>query len=171
MISSRRRRALLLIEFLFVLLPSVIVFGLMMFLIVDFIRIQRLAGEHASRMAVVDSLSVKLHDDIASARGVGWVASEDGAAVLSLSSIDGTRILYRFDSTRVSRMVTDVADNIWSAPRLGFACAVQAGTLGRLMHLTLEELPPPPNSALPPRRFLKTFVLPPDQEHGTEAGR
>lgn len=168
MIPSRRRRALLLIEFLFVLLPSVIVFGLMMFLIVDFITIQRLAGEHASRMAIVDSLSAKLRDDIASARGVGWVASDDGSAVLSLSAIDGERILYRFDSTRVSRLVTDVADNVWSAPRLGFACAVQTGTLGRMLRLTLEELPPPPNSALPPRRYVMTFVLPPVREQRTE---
>ncbi len=171
MIRSRRRRALLLIEFLFVLLPSVIVFGLMMFLIVDFITIQRLAGEHASRMTVVDSLSAKLRDDIASSRNVGCVVSEDGTAVLSLSSIDNESIIYRFDPERVSRSVSEVADNIWSAPRLGFACAMRSGAAGRLLQLSLEELPPPPNSALPPRRFVMTFVLPAAQAPGAGVDR
>lgn len=158
--GPRRRRAFMLVELLSVLIPATILLGLMAVLIADFITLQRLAGEHAARMTVADSLCARMRADIASARHADWTTAEDGSGTLSLSSPAEARIAYRIESNRVTRSVADVEDSVWSAARLQFACNCLSGSSGRLLRLALDELPPPRNSLLPSRRFATTFVLP-----------
>lgn len=161
MTPPRLRRALLLGEFLFVLLPSMIVFGLMMVMIVDFLRIQRLARDHDSRMAAVDSLATRLRADITSADHVAWAKTEIGAGKLIVSNLMDGQVAYRFEPDRVTRVVGEIESDVWSATRLHFGCNYILGESGSLLLLMLEELPPPPNSALAPRKYARTFLLPP----------
>jgi hypothetical protein len=158
--TPRRRRAIMLVELLSVLIPAAILLGLLAMMTVDFIKLQQLAGQHAGRMTLADSLCARMRTDIVSAGRADWTTTEDGTGILSLHSPDEPGITYRIESERVTRSVAGVEDNVWSAARLQFECSCLSGRAGRLLRLTLEELPPPGRSVLPSRRFVTTFVLP-----------
>lgn len=158
--TPRRRRAIMLVEMLAVMIPAAILLGLLAVMTFDFITLQRLAGEHGTRMTIADSLCVRMRGDIFSAGRAEWTTTEDGWGILSLRSPDESTITYRIESDRVTRSVADVEESVWSASRLQFECNCLDGPAGRLLQLTLEELPPPRNELLPSRRFATTFVLP-----------
>lgn len=155
----RRKRAFIMVELLFLLLPAMIVFGLLMAMLLDFIAMQRLAGEHNGRMVAIDSLCGALRADIRSARKVAWVPGQSGAGTISLISLENAQIEYRIEEDRVTRITAASEDNVWSASRLQFAGELQTVGNGRLFQLVLNELPPAMNSTLPARRYSKSFLL------------
>lgn len=160
MSMPRRRRAVLLVEFLAVMLPAAILLGLLGLMISDFLTLQRLAAEHATRMSLVDSLCAKLRADILPAERAVWTAGQDGTSVLALHLPDETRVVYQITAERVVRWVGESDEQAWTANRLEFAAISVSGRTGRVLQLMLDELPPPQNHLLPSRRFATTFVLP-----------
>lgn len=156
----RRRRAVALVELLMVLIPATILLGLMAMMTADFVTLQRLAGEHAARMATVDSICTRVRDDLVSAGQADWFIAAPGAGTLTLTLPGDLHIAYRIETSRVTRIADGVEDSVWTANRLQFECDAVAGGRGRLLRLALVELPPPRNSLLPSRRFSTTFVLP-----------
>lgn len=168
MSSSQRPRSFLLIEMLLVLIPGMILLGLLAKMTGDFITLQRQAGEHASRMAVSDSLCTRMRQDILAAGNADWMPA-GAAGLLVLHSPGAAPIAYHVEATYVSRWVGDAQDTLWSSRRLEFRAGCDSGRAARLLKLTLLEIPPPRSTVLAPRRFETTFVLPPAAGDGKGA--
>jgi len=153
-----RRSGFVLIELLAVILLGVIVISIAGKLLVDSLYLLRIAGDHADRVAVMDTLEQHLREDTLSADSYDW----DGAALRLSERINGedTLVSYFVEADHVLRTSSRSAALTWSAARLQIAARVEHGP--RLDSLLLEFVERPPKRATgsPNREFTVSILLP-----------
>jgi hypothetical protein len=136
----------------------------------DGIYLMRIAGEHAHRMAVIDSLAGRLRQDALAVQANRW----DGATLVLLAPATPStqRLEYEFNPEQVTRLENGSPTHTWSAPRLGFAARVERGPRGDLLTIQCIERPPARAIALPHRTFSVSLLLPArkDDSRSTQSG-
>lgn len=145
------RPAYLLTELLALLTVGVVLLTLLGKLTLTLLRVQRLAAEHATRMAVMDSLTRQLTDD---ARGVLTWGLEGATLWLRVCGDDGPADLqYQLTAGQVQRSSPMNGTRAWQADRLTFAWRVERGPQGSVLWLDFTEQPPPRSLGLPNRTY------------------
>lgn len=154
---SRRRRAVTLVEVLGALAVGTVLLTLLGKIVVDAIRFQHRAVAHADRVAIMDTLGRRLHDDLLAATACAF---KDGQlTVTRLADAGRLDVKYAIGPDLVRRTANDDQESEWRAPGLTYECVVARGPRGAILTVRFIEQPPP-HTPLPVRTYPATFVLP-----------
>jgi hypothetical protein len=127
-------------------------------LFVDSIYLQRIATQHTNRAAVIDDFARQVTKDARSATTADFT---DGVLELSLRTPAGpATVHYTFEPEAARRTGPLGTESVWRSIRLRFDTTVERGPDANLLQVTFTELAPPRRSALLPRSFSQTFLLP-----------
>jgi len=151
-----KRRALLLVEGLIMLAAAALLVLVLSKLLVDALRVQRSAAEHAQRTAVMDSMLRYLRRDLRAASAYEW----DGRTLSLRSPGWGGRVEYELTTERAVRRDCGTETGAWAAERLALAFEVEHGPAGDMLYAAWIELPPPRRTELPEREFAVSLTLP-----------
>lgn len=150
---TRSPRAFLMVELLSGLVAGLLLIGICSYLFADSLYLQRIAAQHADRVAVVEHLSRELRDDVAAAGD--WRFSDSR---LELQCADAT-VTYDVSPTLVRRSVDGKQTHTWSATRLTFDARLQTEVRGNLFTLDFAETPPTKATRLSVRTDRLSFNL------------
>jgi hypothetical protein len=162
-----RYRSFMLVELLLLLLPLTALVGVLFAVSRDFIDLQRRAGEHANRMAAVDSLSRALHRDAIQAREYRYESAR-GATTLTFVNAYTQTIEYHLSANRVVRIENHMETAAWMAHRSQFRFEVIVGRQGSLLLMTLVENKPPHRTPLAEHSYAISVLLPPSANDRAE---
>jgi hypothetical protein len=127
-------------------------------LTVDILYMQRVAAQHANMAAIADNLVRQLRADT---RAATSYARDGDRLDLEVLTRDGVqRVTYTVAGEYLQRRGPNGADTTWQYYRLEFAWRVEDGPRGDVLWLELRELPPPRKTAVLPRSFTTSFLLP-----------
>lgn len=155
---AARLRGFMLVEIIGVLALGLALAGILGKLVIDAIYLQRIAAEHANRVAVMDSLTRSLRRDALAAVAYEWDASR-----LNLRTVTGdgpADVVYTLEPEGVQRILGSREDRVWRSLRLRFAWGREQGPRGDVLLLDLIETPPARAAALPGRTYTVPFGLP-----------
>jgi hypothetical protein len=156
---NQTRRGFLLVHVILMLPLAALVLLILGQLMLDALYLQRVAIQHANIVAVGDSLTQQLRQDAWAARS--YRRSED-SITLSTVGPDGARpITYTFEPADVRRTAPGGDERAWHCWRLRFDWRIESGPRGDVLVLEQLEAPPPRATAVLPRSFPTTFLLPP----------
>jgi hypothetical protein len=136
-------------------------------LFVDTIYLQAVAAQHANLVAVADSLTRQLRQDAwatATYRQTG-----NGLALQTVGAAGSVPVIYTFEPELVRRTALDGDERVWRCRRLQFDWHVEGGPRGDVLWLDLREIRPARATAVLPRSYAVTFLLPPGGELGSGA--
>ena len=155
--ASARRSGYLLVHVIAVLPLAALLMLILGKLVIDTLYLQRVAAQHANIVAVGDSLARHLREDT-------WAALDYGLdgnafALQTVSPAGRDSVTYTFDKETVRRRTSD-GDEAWACTRLRFEWQVESGPRGDVLWLALREIPPARATAVLPRSFTLTFLLP-----------
>ncbi len=152
------RRAILLVEVLMVMVIVVVLVGLLFKLVIDAMYLQRIAAQHAARVATMDSLTRRLQRDaLATTR---YDQHLNTLTLRTLAAAGGSSVSYTIEPEFVRRVQADGDDREWRAERLRFDWHIEHGARGDVLILAFTELPPPRATILPNRSYPAAFGLP-----------
>lgn len=155
---AARLRGFMLVEIIGVLVLGLALAGILGKLVIDAVYLQRIAAEHANRVAVMDSLTRSLRQD-----ALATVAYEMKASRLTLKTVtaDGPAdVVYALEPGLLRRILSGTEDRVWRSLRLRFAWRREQGPRGDVLLLDLIETPPARASAHPRRTYTAAFGLP-----------
>lgn len=152
------RRAYILTELLALLTVGMVLLTLLGKQTITVLRVQRLAAEHANRLAVMDSLTRQLTAD---ARGVlTWELAGETLVLRVQRDAGPAEVRYTLATGRVQRSGAADDDRAWQAGRLTFGWRVEHGPRGSILWLDFTEQPPPQSLGLPQRTYSVATGLP-----------
>jgi hypothetical protein len=154
-----RPRAFILSELIGVVTLTTLVLLVLTRLVNDAVYMQRVASDHADRVAVMDTVTTRLNRDLAAASVYHW----DGTDTLVLrgtSTSQSTNVSYVFSNDLVRRQVDDRSQE-WRTRRLSFAARLAYGPSGDVLELDFIAQPPPRRIESDARTYHATFTLPP----------
>jgi hypothetical protein len=157
--TTLTRRAFLLVELMAVLAIGALLLGVLGKMVVDMIYLQRIATQHADRVAMMDALTRRIRTDTLASVNYEW--REHALVLRTLGSAGLTTVTYRFDPATIERQATGEAPTAWRSRRLEFAQRIERGPRGDVLTLDFIESPPPRATSLPNRKFPVAFLLPP----------
>jgi hypothetical protein len=157
-----RVRAYLLVQVLLMLPLAGLLLVLLGTLAVDMLYVQRVAAEHANLAALSDHLARQLRAD---ARACTRYTLAGDNLTLQVRTREGARsIVYTLNPQFIRRQGPDGADTAWEHHRLAFSWHIEDGPLADLLWLDLRELPPARKTAVLPRSYTTSFLLPEDAQ-------
>jgi len=131
-------------------------------LLLDGLYLQRLAGQHHTRVVAMATLTRQLRGDALCATDYQWHADAEGFTLLMTCSRDeGARsVRYAIGPDRVTRRAEGTVSHTWQAKRLRFMARVDPGSTADVLMVSFTELPPSRSPNLPPRRLSTSVLLP-----------
>ncbi len=159
------RPALLLVQVLALTALMVVLGALLSRVMLDLVRVHRLAGEHADRIAVMDTLDKQLRHDLRTAERI---TINGDTLTLHIRGPAGSALLhYQFTPVTITRSVDPAPPDPFSGPaateyrarRLRFAWQLEPAPHGGLLQLRFIE-EPPPHRRLPDRTYSTALWLP-----------
>ena len=158
----RRARAFTLLELMCMLSAASIVLSVLGKLLVDGIYLERIAGERADRLAVVDTMIERLRADALGATAATWNQSETGATVTLRTCCDGGRqqVDWVFRGDDVVRRVDGREADGFQAKRVRFAARIEQGSRFDILVVEMAVRPPARARSNRPRILSEPVLLP-----------
>jgi hypothetical protein len=138
-------------------------------LVVDGIYLQRVATQHANLVATGDALTRQLRLDTWAT--VAWQRTEDTLTLQTVGPDGPATVTYTLGEDFVRRTASTEAEREWRCWRLRFGWRVETGPRGAVLWLELREALPPRATAVRPRTYTTTFLLPKRAMAAPQEGR
>lgn len=155
---SIRVRAYLLAQVLLMLPLAGVLLLLLGTLLVDMLYVQRVAAEHANLTAITDHLTRQLRADVCAC--THYDLAGDDLTLHLLTRAGPQPVVYTLRPQLIRRRGPDGADSAWSYHRLAFTWHLDDGPLTDLLWLDFRELLPARKTAVLPRSYTTSFLLP-----------
>jgi type II secretory pathway pseudopilin PulG len=160
--SRRHVRAFTLVELMFVISAASIALFVLGKLLIDGIYLQRIAGERANRLAVLESMVETLRADALVASGYTLTENENGPTLALRTYAEGSyrRVEWAFQGDHVLRRVDGREAGRFAAPRVCLAARLEHGARFDILALQTTVSPPPRSSRKSPRTYAERLLLP-----------